>query len=334
MKISVVIPARNEQASIRALLDSLLNQTLPPAEIVITDGGSTDGTAAIISEFIERGAPINLIRSTPALPGRGRNLAAAQAQNEWLAFIDAGTTPESNWLESLAKAVETDTDVVYGTYEPVTDSQFKVCAVIAYIAPPSVNNGSLIRPCSVVSMLAKRSVWETVGGFPEHLRSAEDLLFMRKIEAAGFKIVRAPDALVHWQVQATAWGTFKRFIGYARSNMRAGLWHEWQARVFMRYGLLLLSALPAIFLGSKWLLVTLVLWLFFQGARTFVSLWRNRVIYPATVFQSFIRGLMLALLLGLLDVATIVGTLQWLFTDALKAEPASEIIDQTPKAFS
>lgn len=334
MKISVVIPVRNEQTSIRTLLDGLLNQTLPPAEIVITDGGSTDATAAIISEFIERGAPINLIRSTPALPGRGRNLAAAQAQNEWLAFIDAGTTPESNWLESLAKAVEKDTDVVYGTYEPVTDSRFKVCAVMAYIAPPSVNNGRLIRGCSVVSMLTKHNVWETVGGFPEHLRSAEDLLFMRKIEAAGFKIVRAPDALVHWQVQATAWGTFKRFIGYARSNMRAGLWHEWQARVFTRYGLLLLSALPAIFLGSKWLLVTLLLWLSMQAARTFVSLWRNRLIYPANGFQSLMRAMELAPIITLLDAATIIGTVQWLFTDALKAKPASEIVDQTPKAFS
>jgi glycosyltransferase involved in cell wall biosynthesis len=326
MKVSVVIPVRNEQASIRALLERLLNQTLPPAEIVITDGGSTDDTAAIISEFIARGAPINLIRSSPALPGRGRNLAAAQAQHEWLAFIDAGTTPEPNWLESLAKAVASDTDVVYGTYEPVTDSQFKVCAVMAYIAPPFVNEGKLVRPCSVVSVLMKRSVWETVGGFPEHLRSAEDLLFMRKIDAADFKIVRAPDALVHWEIQATAWGTFKRFIGYARSNMRAGLWHEWQARVFVRHGLLLLSALPAIFLGAKWLLVTLLLWLSLLAARTFVSLWRNRVIYPTSVFQSFIRALILAPLLAVLDAATIVGTLQWLVTDALKAEPASESV--------
>lgn len=334
MRISVVIPVRNEQASIRALLDSLLTQTLPPAEIVITDNGSTDATASIISEFIKQGAPVNLVRSTPGLPGRGRNLAAAQAQNEWLAFIDAGTRPEPNWLEALAAAVESDTDVVYGTYEPVVDSQFKVCAVMAYVAPPAVEEGRLIRARSIVSALMKRSVWDFIGGFPEHLRSAEDLLFMNKIDAANFRVVRAPGALVHWQVQGTAWGTFKRFIGYARSNMRAGLWQQWQAPVLKRYGVVLLSALPAIFLGSKWLVVTLLLWLALLAGRTFVRLWRNRIIYPAGFFPNLVRATILAPVIVLLDAATMIGTVQWLFSDALKSEPASEIANQTPKAFS
>ena len=94
-----------------------------------------------------------------------------------------------------------------------------------------------------------------------------------------------------------------------------------------------MSALPAIFLGSKWLLVTLLLWLAMLAARTFVRLWRNRVVYPANAFRSLLRAMELAPIIALLDAATIIGTVQWLFTDALKAKPAS-IIDQTPKAFS
>jgi glycosyltransferase involved in cell wall biosynthesis len=42
IEVSVVVPVRNEELSIRALLDGLLNQTLAPKEIIITDGGSTD----------------------------------------------------------------------------------------------------------------------------------------------------------------------------------------------------------------------------------------------------------------------------------------------------
>ena len=322
--VSVVVPVRNEQDSIGPLIESLLNQTLAPAEIVITDGGSSDSTPAIISEYIQRGAPIRLISEVAALPGRGRNLAAAQAGSEWLAFIDAGTIPENNWLESLAQAIRNETDVVYGTYEPVTDTRFKVCAVIAYVAPPYEFEGRQTRPCSIVSALMKRTVWKAVGGFPEHLRSAEDLLFMRKIDSAGFQIARAPNALVHWQVEATAWGTFKRFVRYARSNMRAGLWLQWQAPLFRRYGLLLLSLVPAFFVGVKWFLVTLLLWLLLLGARTVVSLKRNRVAYPAGVFENIRRSIVLVPLLALLDAATILGTLQWLFTDALKAEVLSE----------
>jgi len=274
VKISVIIPVRNEEQSIGQLLISLTNQTLKPSEIVITDGGSTDATPQIISEHVERGAPIQLIRERAALPGRGRNLAAAQAANEWIAFIDAGIRPEPTWLELLAKRAQFpgDIDVVYGSYEPVADTFFKRCAVMAYVAPPVEIEGKLVRSRSVVSLLMKRSVWQTVGGFPENLRSAEDLVFMNKIEQANFRIANAPDALVHWQVQATPWLTFKRFVTYARNNMRAGLWRQWQAAIFKRYGLLLLLTLPIFRFGAEWLLVTVVLWLSMLSARAAVAI--------------------------------------------------------------
>ncbi len=320
VKISVIVPVRNEEQTIGQLLNGLTSQTLTPAEIVITDGGSSDRTVALISEHDQSLVPISLIREGSALPGRARNLAAARAANDWLAFIDAGITPEPDWLESLARHAESQSnqdavDVVYGTYEPVTDSLFKLCAVMAYVAPPYEIEGQLIRPCSVASALMKRSVWKQVDGFPEDLRSAEDLLFMRKIEGAGFKIARAPSALVHWQVEATAWRTFKRFIRYARNNMRAGLWSEWQAPLFRRYGWLFLAALPAVILGLRWLLVPATLWLLLLSARALVALKRNRIRYPAGVGDYLLRFLVLTPLLALLDVATIIGTLQWVVTD-------------------
>jgi glycosyltransferase involved in cell wall biosynthesis len=319
MKISVIIPVRDEEDFIHALLDSLLNQTLKPAEIVITDGGSTDATPRIISEYVKRGAPIRLLNEGAALPGRGRNLSAAQAANEWLAFIDAGTSPEPTWLEFLAKRAQLqgDVDVVYGSYEPVTDTLFKRCSVMAYVAPPVEIDGKLVRSRSVASVLMKRTVWQTVGGFPEDLRSAEDLLFMNEIEQANFCIVNAPDALVHWQVQGTPWLTFKRFVSYARKHMRAGLWRQWQAAIFQRYGLLLLSTLPSFWFGAGWLLVTLALWLTMLGARAAVAIWRNRACYPGRVFENALRMLVLIPLIAMLDAATIVGTLQWAVKDKL-----------------
>ncbi|HEY0729966.1 MAG TPA: glycosyltransferase family 2 protein, partial [Pyrinomonadaceae bacterium] len=90
MKVSVIVPVRDEEQSIRELLDSLLKQTRPPDEIVITDGGSVDATPQILDEYIKQGSPVRLLRAGPALPGRGRNLGAAAATYEWLAFTDAG----------------------------------------------------------------------------------------------------------------------------------------------------------------------------------------------------------------------------------------------------
>jgi len=320
VKVSVIIPVFNEASSIGTLLDALLAQTLPPDEIVITDAGSTDNTKEIISDYVRRGAPIRLVSSERALPGRARNLAASQAQNEWVALIDAGTLPEKGWLEAMV-ARAADAEVVYGTYEPVTDSLFKVCAAISYLAPSYYQEGRLVRPTSVASALIKRSVWDSVGGFPEHLRSAEDLLFMRKIEGGNFRITRAPEAMVSWQLQASAWPTFKKFTSYARNNMRAGLWSEWQRPVFERYGLLLLLCVPVLFLGPRWLIVPLILWVAFLAARAIVNLRRNRVCYPANAITNVKRFLVLVPLHGLLDAATFLGTLQWLFVDQFATQP-------------
>jgi glycosyltransferase involved in cell wall biosynthesis len=325
VKISVIIPVRNEEQSIAQLLNSLTAQTIKPAEIVITDGGSTDGTAAIIETYTPNAVPIHLIRAGAALPGRGRNLAAAKAVNEWLAFIDAGVQPEANWLERLAAPVQEsdDVDVVYGAYEPVVDTLFKRCVAIATVTPPQEFAGQMMRGRSIVSSLMKRTVWEKVGGFPEDLRSAEDLLFMKKIEQGHFHIANAPSALVRWQVQATPWLTFNRFMTYARHNMRAGLWRHWQAAIFKYYGFLLLSALPVFWFGVKWLLVTIGLWLALLGARAAVAIWRNRACYRGDVVENTLRLLVLVPLLAMLDAATLIGTLLWAVKDKTRVSPAA-----------
>jgi glycosyltransferase involved in cell wall biosynthesis len=317
MKISVVIPVCNEEDSIRPLLDSILNQTLKPAEIVITDGGSIDATPAIITEYVKLGAPIHLIRERAALPGRGRNLAAAKACNEWIAFVDAGAWPNLTWLESLAQLAEnnSDVDVVYGTYEPVTDTLFTECSAIAYVPAPDEVNGGPMRPRSIVSALMRKSVWQAVGGFPENLRSAEDLIFLSKIEAARFSIAFAPRAVVHWRMQPTFWKTLKRFAVYSQNNIRAGLWDSWQAKIFRIYGLLLLLMLPAFILGRLWLLLSGVLWLLMLSARTASAINNHRRCYPARLLRNVRRAIVMIPLFAVIDFATFAGSIQWLIQD-------------------
>jgi glycosyltransferase involved in cell wall biosynthesis len=320
VNISVIIPVRNEEQSIRQLLDSLENQTLKPSEIIISDGGSTDKTPEIVAEYQGRSIPIRLIRAGPAFPGRGRNLAASQTENEWLAMIDAGVKPEPTWLESLARTTQSisDVDVVYGAYEPVADTLFKRCAVMAYVPPPVEVQGKLVRTRSVASMMLRRSVWHSVGGFPENLRSAEDLLYLNKIEQANFSVAHAPEALVHWQVQPNPWLTFKRFVSYSHHNIRAGLWRQWQAAIFKRYLMLLIVALPALKFGTDWWLVVVAgLWLALLSARAAVSIWRNHVCYPGGILDNCARMTVLVPIIALLDAATIVGTIQWAIKDKL-----------------
>ena len=315
--ISVVVPVRDEEDSIRELLDGLLNQTLPPDEIVITDGGSVDGTRSIIEEFIHNGAPVKLIVDHGSLPGRSRNLAVARARNEWIAFTDAGIKQPSDWLATLAEKVSdgSQAEVVYGSYEPVIDSFFKECAAIAYVPAATVSDQGSLRPSSIVSALMPREAWRRADGFPEDLRSAEDLLFMNRVEAAGFRIIRAPQAVVFWTIQPGLWRTFKRFAIYARNNIRAGLWRRWQAPIFRRYALIGIIALPAIFFGAKWLFVSAASLMTLLIARAVRAVHQNRFCYPAGWLRNAFRLTLIVPIIAIIDLATFAGSLAWLLLD-------------------
>lgn len=328
MKVSVIVPVRDEEHSIRELLDSLLKQTRPPDEIVITDGGSVDATPQIIEEYIQQGAPVRLIRAGPALPGRGRNLGAAAATYQWLAFTDAGIRLNRDWLETLVAraAQDASVDIVYGSWEPVTDTFFKECAAIAYVPPPSPRDGIVARPRFIASTLLKREGWKRVGGFPEDLRSAEDLLFMDRLEAAGYRAGFEPRAQVHWNLRPTLGTTFKRFLVYSRNNIRAGLWRQWQATILFRYAMLLALLVLALLVDAWWALVPVGAWLLMLIARAVVSIRRNRDCYPASLFHNVLRGSLIVSLLAVLDVAAIAGSVQWLLFDAFRStrKPAVE----------
>jgi glycosyltransferase involved in cell wall biosynthesis len=317
MKVSVIVPVRDEEDSIRELLDGLLNQTRLPDEIVITDGGSLDATPEIIEEYIRKGAPIRLIRATDALPGRGRNLGAADARFEWLGFTDAGIRPANNWLEALVSRAEHEqtVDIVYGDWHPITDTFFKECAAIAYVPPPRMSNGSLVRPRSIVSTLLRREAWEKVKGFPENLRSGEDLLFMDRLDEAGYRTCVEPDAQVFWNLRPTLGSTFRRFLVYSRNNIRAGLWRQWQATILTRYFTLFLLLILILIVNPYWFWLPFAFWVAMMAARAIVSLHRNRNCYPAPFLRNIPRGLTVMSLLAVVDAAAILGCVQWLLLD-------------------
>lgn len=320
MKVSVIVPVRDEEHSIRELLDSLLKQTRPPDEIVITDGGSVDATPQIIEQYIQQGAPVRLNRAGAALPGRGRNLGAAAASFDWLAFTDAGIRLHGDWLECLvARATQDESiDIVYGAWEPVTDTFFKECAAIAYVPPPAMREGILVRPRFIASTLLRREAWAAVDGFPEDLRSAEDLVFMDRLESAGYRAVFEPKAQVHWDLRSTIGATFKRFLVYSRNNIRAGLWRQWQATILVRYAVLLGLLVVALLADPRWAWVPFAAWLLMLGARAAVSIRRNRQCYPASWSRNVARGCLIVALLAALDAAAIIGSVQWLLLDSFR----------------
>lgn len=309
--VSVVVPALNEEQTIVPLLEALAGQTLKPAEIVVADGGSGDRTRELVREFASRsGIPVVLVETERGLPGRNRNLAIARASREWVACVDAGTRPRSDWLEKLCEAAQREprARVVFGQYEALAESFFTRSAAVVYVPPPGVP----VR--STASCMFHRTAWEAAGPFREDLRSAEDLLFFRALDAAGVPSTHAPGALVAWELRPTLAGTFAKFETYARHNMRAGLFREWQYGVARFYAVLLALVVIGFFdrsagLGIPALLVA-------RGARR-VWQWHARAT-PARRFASLFnvpRLLMVTWLNFVIDVATFYGTFRWFVHD-------------------
>ena len=103
--VSVIVTVLNERESIRRLLDSLAAQTRRADQVVICDGGSTDGTVDAIHDAVaaHRGRLGDVV--VLVLPGanisRGRNAAIERARGPLIAATDAGVRLADNWLEEL-----------------------------------------------------------------------------------------------------------------------------------------------------------------------------------------------------------------------------------------
>ncbi len=97
MKISVIIPAFNEEEIIGECLKSVSEQTYIDFDIILIDPGSTDATVEIAKEYTDK-----IIHVRTSCPGPARNLGARNSDAEIVAFTDADTVVPKNWLETIA----------------------------------------------------------------------------------------------------------------------------------------------------------------------------------------------------------------------------------------
>ncbi len=105
--ISVVIPALNEEKSIEACLLSLKNQTYEDFELIVVDGGSEDRTVEIASRHAR------VIEQESSTIGGARREGAEISVGNILAFTDADSIADCNWLMRIAKNLERY-DLSYG----------------------------------------------------------------------------------------------------------------------------------------------------------------------------------------------------------------------------
>src|SRR3954471_12962001 len=147
MRVSLVIPVRDEASTLPELFASIEQQTLPPDEILVVDGGSRDGTVDQARALAKEDPRFRIIEAGDATPGRGRNVGIEAAAHEWIALTDAGIRLDPDWLTHLVgRAVEAaPVDVVYGTVDLAPNGRFGAWLGIALAPPTHVVAGGRVR---------------------------------------------------------------------------------------------------------------------------------------------------------------------------------------------
>jgi glycosyltransferase involved in cell wall biosynthesis len=255
-RVSVCITVFNEKRGVEALLDSLFNQTLQPAEIVICDGGSTDGTVEVIRRmqrslyrFTTRALPTTWCRRvyarndergeedggivsirlyvSPGNVAHGRNMAIQHAKYPIIACIDAGCVAKKDWLGKLVGGLTNNSDIVAGFYEMKWRTPFqKIMALYRGTHPKRYDAKTFIPSCRSVAFT--KTMWKDLGGFNETLSlSGEDTQFFNHAISSGYTITHAKNAIVEWkEPEEFTWRSFKKFLSYAKGDAQTKIWWD------------------------------------------------------------------------------------------------------------
>ena len=109
--ISIIIPVRNFERTLEKTFEYLMQAEYPRdrMEIVIADGGSSDGTVPLIKQYQQKYPFIKLVEipNCPS-PGYARNRALEEVKGEFLLFTDGDCAPCKNWIYEILKHFQRD----------------------------------------------------------------------------------------------------------------------------------------------------------------------------------------------------------------------------------
>lgn len=245
---SLILTVLNEADGIRDFLESLTSQTVLPAEIVVVDAGSSDGTADQIRGWQPpAGCQVRLIIEPGAGISKGRNTAINAASHERILVTDAGTAAEPRWAELLLREFDAEPapDVVSGFFYPTGSTLLQ--RAIAFTITPDLSE---IEPAGFLpssrSVAFTRQAWRAAGGYPEWLDYCEDLVFDLALGRTGHRFRFIGDARVSWSARPNLRGFMEQYYRYARGDGKAGLWPRRHAIRYTSYatGALLLFLTP------------------------------------------------------------------------------------------
>jgi glycosyltransferase involved in cell wall biosynthesis len=230
VKVSLVTTVKDAAAEIGAFLTSLAMQTRAPDEVIVVDGGSTDGTV----ERLRGASGLTVLEEPGANIARGRNVAIAAATHDAIAVTDADCILGPDWLERLLEPIEAGADVAMGFYRPLEGGFLQACMAAVNLPPAEDVDPATFMPSSR-SVAFRREAFEAAGGYPEWLDIGEDMYVSRRWRELGLDLRFAPGAVVRWRLRATLRDTWTQYFRYARGDAIAGMYPERHAIRFAAY---------------------------------------------------------------------------------------------------
>jgi glycosyltransferase involved in cell wall biosynthesis len=169
VRLSVVVPAHDAEATVEAAIRSALAQTSPPDEIVVVDDGSTDSTSTVVRRI---GEPVRLVVQRQSGPSAARNAGVAASSGEWVAFLDADDEWHPEKLERQLRVAQDDVALVATDWArgpargPVPDAM-----PITRLPSRKI---LLLNRFQTSTVLLRREAFVAAGGFDPSLDGVED----------------------------------------------------------------------------------------------------------------------------------------------------------------
>lgn len=223
--VSVVIPARNEEASIGACLDSVLRQTRRSLEVIVVDGESTDATREIVRAAQARDPRVTLLtapnRSIPASLNRGLETA----RGRWFVRVDAHATIPADYVARAIEHLRTGRwGGVGGRKDGVGGGPSGQAIVAAMGSRFGVGNsvyhyGTEVRTVDHVPFGAyPTELLRSVGGWNEALAANEDYELDYRLRQRGHALLFDPALRIRWQNRETLRDLFHQYRRYGRGK--------------------------------------------------------------------------------------------------------------------
>jgi glycosyltransferase involved in cell wall biosynthesis len=210
--VTAVIPVYNGQAFLRDAVESVISQTLPPAQLVVVDDGSTDRSLEVLDR-IESPIPIVRVSQKNAGQSAARNRGVSLARSPFIAFLDQDDRWYPRHIEVLIQPLLGDPAVgwVYSNLDLIAGDNRTIKPGLLSVSG-STHPKTSLRDClsednmfilPSASILRKEAL-ERAGGFDERLSGYEDDDLFLRLFREGWKNVYIPEPLSAWRLHTSS----------------------------------------------------------------------------------------------------------------------------------